>query len=379
MINQHILLTGATGILGHRILFEILHNSSLKVTCVLRASKKVSFSERSRIFVEEVRKKFLSVNIETRLFIIEGDITKEKWGISLADQKILLLIDSIIHAAADVSLDLSDEEAEKNIMNSCREMLDIQSSILKSGRDCKVDYVSTVGVLGCSRFPLREEICLETRKFHNTYEAYKAKAEALVFEIKSHDPQRQITIHRPSMIVGDSATGEIGSFQIFYFILSLFVVVDNKKRSSILPPVLDFKIDTIPVDIVARGIFYSCLHRSPVFILNHCTGPEESWSIRKIVELMEKRGLPIRRNTFLPNSVFRIIFLIMNFIFFRNKKIKKIIGLYSSLLEYTRISPAFLNDKTLIYYHEAGINLPKPDDYMSKIIDYYVTKKRRAI
>jgi thioester reductase-like protein len=372
---DHILLTGATGVLGKRILLEILQHNQMKVTCLIRSNSKKSFKTRSNELYIELKDKLPDISIELLLNFIEGDITKKQWGISSYDSPLILTINRIIHSAADVSLTLSDDEANLNIINACNEMLEIQNFILQNGQECKIDYVSTVGVIGKSHHPLREEICLESRTYHNNYEAYKARAENIICEIKDHHPERLITIHRPSMIIGDSATGEISTFQIFYFILAMFLDV-GKKRTLFIPQILDYKIDTIPVNIVARSIFLSSLHKNPVFILNHCTGKEHSWSIEKIIQCAEKSGIPIRKKILLPVVFFKFSLSFIRLIFIKNKKINRIVNLYSSILDYTRIPPSFTNHKTLNYYKEFGIILPNPEDYMKNVLSYFVSHKK---
>ena len=55
----------------------------------------------------------------------------------------------------------------------------------------------------------------EVRTFHNTYEQAKAEAEEYLYPFMA-DERLPITIHRPSMVVGDSMTGKAISFQVFY-------------------------------------------------------------------------------------------------------------------------------------------------------------------
>ena len=63
---------------------------------------------------------------------------------------------------------------------------------------------------------IREVPLAEPRQFHNTYEAAKAEAESFVWERLSGGLPG--TIHRPSMIVGDSKTGKNIRFQVFYYL-----------------------------------------------------------------------------------------------------------------------------------------------------------------
>ena len=57
--------------------------------------------------------------------------------------------------------------------------------------------------------------------FHNTYEQTKAEAEALVQKAIAEHGLRA-TLFRPSIIVGDSRTGETSSFKVMYWPLKIF-------------------------------------------------------------------------------------------------------------------------------------------------------------
>jgi thioester reductase-like protein len=81
----------------------------------------------------------------------------------------------------------------------------------------KFEYISTVGVGGKMNGPLPEKRLTIPREFHNTYESSKAAAEDLVWA--AAEGGLPVTVHRPSMVVGDSRTGRVRGFQIFYHLL----------------------------------------------------------------------------------------------------------------------------------------------------------------
>lgn len=86
-----------------------------------------------------------------------------------------------------------------------------------------MEAVSTVGVGGRYYGALPEQWLNTPRNFHNTYEQSKAEAEII---LKTEvDQGMPITVHRPSMIVGDSQTGRILNFQIFTICLNLLRAV----------------------------------------------------------------------------------------------------------------------------------------------------------
>ncbi len=83
--------------------------------------------------------------------------------------------------------------------------------------------------------------------FSPTYEQSKYEGELLVQAAKE---ELSISIFRPSMVVGDSQTGAIKTFNTFYFPLRLYLT--GKLR--ILPVNRSLRINIVPVDYVAKSV-----------------------------------------------------------------------------------------------------------------------------
>lgn len=66
----------------------------------------------------------------------------------------------------------------------------------------------------------------EARTFHDIYEQAKAEAERYLQNVLPEG--LPITIHHPSMVIGDAGSGRIIHFQIFYA-LTLLQVVNGGK------------------------------------------------------------------------------------------------------------------------------------------------------
>ncbi len=70
----------------------------------------------------------------------------------------------------------------------------------------------------------------ETPQFHNTYE--HAKFEAEQWLLQKMEAGFPATIFRPSMVVGDTQTGKIIRFQVFYFLAAFLT---GQRTAGILP------------------------------------------------------------------------------------------------------------------------------------------------
>jgi nucleoside-diphosphate-sugar epimerase len=187
---MNIFITGATGFLGTELVKKLIkHNHDVYI--LARNPKKVAdlldgLSDEKKPFVH----------------VIEGELTKEDLGIE--DQTIHQLkgkIDVIYHTAAYLSFDESERDEIFHInVTGTRNLLQFASKI----NSRKFIHVSTAYTLG-ARTIGKEELYPLHSTFINSYEESKCHAEHLVM---SYQDQFHVSIMRPSIIIGDSETGE---------------------------------------------------------------------------------------------------------------------------------------------------------------------------
>ena len=180
--------------------------------------------------------------------IIEGDITLPQLGISDTDlQTIQYETTDVFHLAAAYDLAISKDTAFKVNLQGTKNVNDIVCSIKNLRR---YNYVSTCYVAG-----KREGVILETELehkagFRNYYEETKYLAEIEVESLKSHLP---VTIYRPSVVVGDSETGETAKYDGIYYLINYLL-----KAPSILRLVnvgnSRVRLNLVPVDFVVESM-----------------------------------------------------------------------------------------------------------------------------
>ncbi len=150
-------------------------------------------------------------------------------------------------------MNLELEVARQHALGSAKNIVELALACEASGSLQKIEYVSTVGVAGRMPGILPESWITQPREFHNTYEQAKAEAEDYLREqIEQHN--LPVTVHRPSMVVGDSKTGKIIHFQVFYYLCEF---IAGRRTLGILPYFGDAVVDTVPVDYVAQVIKWS--------------------------------------------------------------------------------------------------------------------------
>jgi thioester reductase-like protein len=191
--------------------------------------------------------------------IVEGDITHPKLGISDADLEVIQIeTTDVFHLAAAYDLAVAKDIAFDVNLLGTRHVNDLACSIKNLRR---LHYVSTCYVAGKRTGQILETELEHNAGFRNFYEETKYLAEQEVEKLKSHLP---VTIYRPSVVVGDSQTGETAKYDGIYhlihylrmapLLLRVVNVGNNDVRLNLVP--VDFVVDaiaTLAFDEVALG------------------------------------------------------------------------------------------------------------------------------
>ena len=208
-----IFLTGTTGFLGGKLLANLLQTTNHTLFVLVRDMKKAEKLVAS-----------LPNDAESRIKLYRGDITQRDCGLSSADlDELSGKVELFYHLAALVKFDedLRDELFAINY-GGTQHALELAKKLTVS----KFFYVSTAYTMGKHSYGV-EELYPPEVKGHNPYEDSKIKSEHLAF---SYINNFDVSIFRPSIIVGDSNTGEADSeFTLYGFMRALDVF---KKRIS---------------------------------------------------------------------------------------------------------------------------------------------------
>lgn len=206
---KNIFITGGSGVLGSSVIQE-LHDFSLY--CL-------------------VHKNPLKNN---NVKIIYGDIQQHQLGLNDVEYKNLCEnIDLIIHMAAITNFNMPYEKVSSTNVAGTMNLLQ-----LAKDADVPLYHISTAYV---HNFSNGEAYVTQG----NGYEISKVEAEELI-----RNSNIPYTIIRPSIILGDSQTGEIANQQGFHFMAKLLL----QNRIPIIPGDADAKIDIVSQDYVANVI-----------------------------------------------------------------------------------------------------------------------------
>jgi thioester reductase-like protein len=184
----------------------------------------------------------------THFRILEGDITHVDLGLSRADlESVQTTATMLFHLAAVYDLGVQRDVAMRVNVEGTRNVNRFAEAIANLRR---YHYVSTCYVAGQRAGLILETELKHNAGFRNYYEETKYLAELEVEALKTQLP---ITIHRPSVVCGDSKTGETSKYDGIYYLiqylrmqpdlLSLVNIGNQKVRLNLVP--VDFVVEAM--------------------------------------------------------------------------------------------------------------------------------------
>ncbi len=221
----YLLLTGATGLLGRRVLRDALL-AGMQVAALVRRDHSMRAAGRidSILHEEEVSGRSAC----PRPIVLQGDLLSPDCGLgSDAVEWIARHCDTVIHCAASLSFEESpDGEPFKSNVEGTRHLL----ALCERTGIRTFHHVSTAYVAGDRSGRAYERELDVGQRFSNAYEQSKRDSEHLV---RRADHLDKATVFRPAIIVGDSRTGRTCSFHGIYVPLQLGVELARSAKHSV--------------------------------------------------------------------------------------------------------------------------------------------------
>ncbi len=255
---SHILLTGATGLLGRYLIRDLIQQGH-SLAVLVRSSRTASATAR----IDDVMKHWESTSeILPAPKVLEGNITQPGLGLSDADQQWAATnCSSVIHSAASLKFQPVGDEPWNSNLNGTRNVVEF----CENNRIGQLFYISTAYVCGKVDGIAYETAVPGDSEPRNVYEASKRQAEQQVLNADLMSPP---TILRPSIIIGDSQTGYTSTFHGPYLPLRLSLAMLSPAAATagvrVAPDALKIlgamgltgqeMKNIVPVDWVSRGI-----------------------------------------------------------------------------------------------------------------------------
>ena len=359
-------MTGATGAIGATLVPILLEDKNVQIKLLIRAKSTEELNARLKALCRFWEGDFKDDDFRARIQAIRGDMALPQFGLdALAYRGLCADCTNIIHSAGNVRMNLPLEEARSSAIGSAQNVVELSRSCARLE---KIEFISTVGVGG--HLALVPETWLsEPRVFHNTYEQSKAEAENYIrTEVEQGLP---LTIHRPSMVVGNSRTGKIIHFQIFYYLCEF---LSGRLTRGIFPQFGDAQLDIIPVDFVAEAIAWSSRRTDTAGLILHlCSGPEKLLKLSSLREIVRdafvRSGLDVPATVFdIPRRPFSI--LLSTFAWLSGVKTRRAILALPIFLEYLATRQAFQTVGTRKLLEPPRMDIPAPQSYLGEILAF---------
>jgi nucleoside-diphosphate-sugar epimerase len=289
-----IFFTGFPGFLGSELLPRVLRRGDSRALCLVQPKFRALAEERAR-----------QLGVADRVTLVDGDLTLPLDHIR-ADE-----IREIYHFAAVYDLSVPRELGMKVNVTGTQRVLDLAERAPKLRR---LHYVSTCYVSGRYDGVFREDELEKGQSFNNHYEETKQLAE---IEVRKRMTRIPTTIYRPSVVVGDSATGATQKFDGPYFVMQWLL---RQPRVAVLPVVgrpAQYRFNVVPRDFVIRamdhlsslednaGVTYALADPAPLTVDETIDTIAEATN-RKVIRVPLTKGLAKGALQYVP-GVYRLM------------------------------------------------------------------------
>ncbi len=342
-----LLLTGATGMVGREVLRRTAADPYYRrVLCLVRGPE-------AQTRLDDLMRDCGIDAVD--VVAVQGDVTESGLGV---DPDLLREVTDVIHCAATVSFDLPLEQARHINVTGTGNVLDVCRSLPNLRR---LDAVSTCYVAGRRVGLILESDLEHDAGFHNTYEQTKYEAELLLRAAMSQLP---IAVHRPSIVVGDSRTGQTGAWKVLYWPLKVIA----RGWLPVIPYDPDSTLDIVPVDFVADAVL--ALARDPGTVggtFHLAAGPDRDTTTGEMfprVFRMLSRRPPLR----VPPLVFRKLVrpLLM---LTPDQRLRRTLQAGLVYRPYLELRLQFDTTQADRFLEPAGVLCPAVLDYIDTIVD----------
>jgi thioester reductase-like protein len=240
-LDETIFLTGFPGFIAGRLIERLAIEGARFLLLVQPA-----LMERARADVARLSAATGSSAEQFRL--LAGDITQPDLGLQPEDLLLARAETTVLfHLAAIYDLAVARTLALRVNVEGTRNINAFAETLARLRH---YHYVSTCYVAGRRTGLILENELHHTAGFRNYYEETKYLAEVEVEQLKTRLP---VTIHRPSVVCGDSQTGETAKYDGIYYLihylrknpslLSRFNIGNRRVRFNLVP--VDFIVEAL--------------------------------------------------------------------------------------------------------------------------------------
>jgi thioester reductase-like protein len=363
---ENVFLTGATGFLGSEIMKGLLtRQADTRLWLLVRSTPRETGRERVDKLLNRLFGRDEAARHAVRVEVVEGDISLRGVGMdSERAARLVERIDQVIHCAASVRFDLALDVARRDNTEGTRNVLAFAERLPKLAR---FDYIGTAFVAGNRRGVIREDDLDVGQGFSNSYEQTKMEAETLVREFAGRHPT---AIYRPSVVVGDSKTGETSSFQGFYQALLFYRRLYERKLVVLLPADPKTPIDLVPVDYVVDALFALMETDASIGRTFHLTsGPGKTCTVDELLGMLAA-FTGVKQPPYVSKRAYeRFLRPVLSALLFWDSR-RQIAQKAENYMPYAWSNLIFDKTNTDAIVGKLGITTPHAKSYFVKLLEY---------
>ncbi|MEV4741869.1 amino acid adenylation domain-containing protein [Streptomyces sp. NPDC049555] len=281
---QDVLLTGASGFVGAHLLHRLLHSTSARVHCPVRATSPSHAEQRVRTALARYGLRLEEAEWR-RVECFPGDLTQPRLGLPAAHADALARrLDLIVHNGARVNFLYPYEQLRAANVDGTREVVRIAAP-----RRVPVHFVSTVAVVAGFGTAGVREVDEDLPLAHADgltmgYAESKWVAEGVLR--RAAEQGLPVAVYRPYEVTGDRVHGVCNTETA---ICSLFKVITETG----LAPDIELPMDFVPVDHLAASLVHIATHRPADGRVHHLTNPRPAM-LSDVLERMRAAGFALR-------------------------------------------------------------------------------------
>jgi long-chain acyl-CoA synthetase len=356
-VGRGVLLTGATGFLGGEILTRLLQRGDRQVYALVRARDQRQAEARLR---ETIISLLGTIDPWSgRAVAIPADLSAPGLALSETQREWLAeRVTQVIHCAASVSFDLGLDQSRRINFDGTARMLDFaRFASVCGGLDC-FTHVSTAYVAGTHRGAFAEDDPWVGQAFRNPYERSKFEAEV---KVRGSADSLPVQVLRPSIVVGDSATGWTPTFNVLYWPLRAFA----RGAYPAIPAKRSAPVDVVPVDYVADATV--ALAGRPGTTYNLVAG-ERASSVGEVAELASSYFDTPRTRLIPPGLYRRVVHPLL--VRTGSKRRRRALRRSEQFFPYFEVGARYDRARTRRDLSERGLEPPALASYFDRLMDF---------
>jgi thioester reductase-like protein len=351
-----VLVTGfPTSFLAARVVKKVLATDrDAEVRCVVPGR----FLERAEDVLAG-----LAPGDRARVTLLEGDVAALDMGLSGAEWTSLARdVGKIHHCAAATYLGVDRAAAVRLNVDGVREVIELAESAPRL--DHLVHWSSAL-VAGSRRGIVREDELVRS-SFRNVVEETRFRGEELVRAAMARG--LRATVLRPSILVGDSRTGEIDRLEGPYLLVLLMLSTPVDLRVP-LPGRGEVPLNLVPIDyVVDAGCAIACDPRS-VGRTFHLVDPRPATARSVFERIAQALGRPSPRGS-LPTQLATAVL--------RTPGLEKLAHVPRAFLEQLAVEVAYDDRNTRELLAGSGIRCPAFESYADVMVEYVRAQQLKA-